>query len=358
MDKYLLALSTFIEYGPQRIKLLIKYFETPKNVWKASEKELTEVGLKTDVVKRFISYRNRIDIEEYLYKLEKKSIKFVSINDESYPANLKEIDTAPPVLYYLGTLIKNDVNAVAIVGSRKATSYGREVAYKFAQELSGYGVTIVSGLALGIDAVAHQAVIDSGGRGIAVIATGLDKITPITNMILGRNLVKNGGAIVSEMPLGVEIFRSSFPIRNRIVSGLSKAVIVIEGLEKSGTLLTASHAADQGRTVFAIPGQITSPMSGAPHFLIKNGAKFAFSPKDVLDDLNLQVSVDREVIEKILPSDKLEEKILTAVENEALHIDEIARLSGIPISDVGSKLTVMQIKGMVKPVGNGEYVKS
>jgi DNA processing protein len=356
--KYLAAVYSFLPFGPARTQLLIRYFKSAKNVWKASDKKLLEVGLKRKVVNKFSKYRKEFDHRSYFRKLKDKKIGFVTILDKDYPKNLVDLDDAPPVLYYRGDIGAFDENAVAMVGSRKISSYGREVTKRFATEFASYGVTVISGLAFGIDAASHKAALDAGGNCIAVLASSVDDITPRSNQWLGKKIIKSGGLVVSEYPLGTEVQKGFFPFRNRIISGLSKAVIVVEGMEKSGTLHTASHAAKQGREVFAVPGQITSPLSGAPHFLIKNGSSIAFSVKDVLDELDLQLKVDKKAVEKIMPSDELEEKILEVLENEEKHKDVIARKLTLSASEISAKLTMMELKGLVKNIGGGEYKKS
>jgi DNA processing protein len=355
---YLLALSSYLPFGPTRINLLRKYFKSAKNVWNASVKELSEVGLNKKVVGEFDKHRREFDIGMYLKKLKKHGITYLTIDDKDYPANLVDLDDAPTVLYVRGKLKASDVNAVAIVGSRKMTSYGREVTERLATQLSNHGVTIVSGLAFGVDLTAHKAVVDIGGRCVAVLASGVDDITPRSNEWLGRKIVTTGGSLVSEYPLGTEVQKAFFPYRNRIISGLAKAVIVVEGMQKSGTIHTANHAAKQGREVFAVPGQITSPMSGAPHYLIKNGAKMVTDVSDILGELDMQLKVDKDAVEKIMPSDKVEEKIVKVLENEELHVDEIARLSKLDANEVSAKLTMMEIKGMVRNLGGGVYRRS
>lgn len=353
--EYLVAVYSFSYFGPVRSKLLTSFFGSARDVWTASKKALLDVGIPESKVERFVEYQKTFDLERYFNRLKKLKINFYTYKDKDYPENLIGLSDAPLVLYYKGTLLRTDKNAVAIVGSRKITSYGRDVAGKFASELASYGVTIISGLAFGVDVVAHKACLDVGGRAVAVLASGLDSITPISNSWLGERIIKNGGAIVSEYPLGHIPQKSDFPERNRIISGLSKAVLIIEGARKSGTLHTASHAAEQGRQVFAIPGQITSPMSEAPHFLIKNGAKMATSTRDILDELDLQLRVDLEEIEKIMPEGEGESTILEYLQYEPLHLDEIVRISGLTTALISSKLTVMEIKGLVKNVGGGVY---
>ncbi|MCX6705406.1 MAG: DNA-processing protein DprA, partial [Candidatus Woesebacteria bacterium] len=243
------------------------------------------------------------------------------------------------------------------VGTRKVTSYGREVTQKFSSELASFGITIISGLAYGVDTVAHKACLSVHGKTVAVLGNGLDTIYPFENTALALEIIKAGGAIISEYPLGYPALPVNFAIRNRIVSGLSDAVIVIEGAEKSGTLLTASHAAEQGKTVFAVPGQITSPLSAAPLFLLKNGAKIATETKDILDELDMQVKVDKEKIKNIVPDSPQEEKILEILENEALHLDELVRISGGKTPEISARLTIMEMKGMVRNMGKGIYRK-
>jgi DNA processing protein len=356
--KYLLALSTFVPFGPMRLGLLIAYFKSPKRVWQAKASELVGCGLERTLVDQFVGHRNNFDIEDYIKRLKKHSINFVAKDDGTYPKNLSEIDTAPLGLYIKGTLKRRDVNSVAIVGSRKMTVYGKEVTERFATQLSNYGVSIISGLAFGVDAKAHEACIEVGGRTIAVLASGLDIVSPRSNQYLADKIIKSHGALISEYPLGYPPQKSSFPNRNRIISGMARAVLIVEGLAKSGTIHTAKHATEQGREVFCVPGQITSPMSQAPHFLIQNGAKIAFSPADILRELDLQMKVDYDEMEKILPSSKEEEVLLSIISSEPLHLDEVARISGLKVSDISARLTMMEMKGMVRNLGGGVYRKS
>lgn len=352
----MLLLYSFLPFGPLRIKLLKKHYSTYGKIWRLDKKELMDIGVKSDLASKFDQYRNKFNTKGYFENLKRLGINYVTIDDLQYPQNLRGLDNAPLVLYVKGKLSRNDTNAISVIGSRKMTSYGREVAYKISYELSQVGVTIISGLALGIDAVAHKGAIEAGGRTVAVLASGLDMISPATNRWIADKIIKGSyGAIVSEYPLGTSPVRANFANRNRIISGLSKAVVVVEGRRKSGTLLTAGHAAEQGREVYAIPGQITSPLSEAPHFLIKNGAKFAFSSKDILDELDMQLKVNRDEVEKLMPSDKLEEQIAKVLENEEKHIDEVARALEMKAGEVASKLSMMELKGLIVNLGDGSY---
>jgi len=356
-SKYLTAIYSFSYFGPARIKLLLSYFKTAKKIWLSKSKELIEIGLSQKKVLEFDEYRKNFDIPEYFEKLKKLKINVVTILDKNYPVNLRGLTGAPSVLYFKGTLKTADTNSVAIVGSRKMTSYGREVAEKFAGELASFGVTIISGLARGIDTAAHKGALSVSGRTIAVLGNGLDTIYPPENTKLADEIIKNGGAIVSEYPLGYPALPVNFAIRNRIVSGMSSCVIVVEGAVKSGTLLTATHAAEQGKTVFAIPGQITSPLSAAPHYLLKNGARIATSARDILEEMDMQVKVDTERIERVLPSTKDEAILIEFLTNEPMHLDELVRISGCETAEISARLTIMEMKGMVRNLGKGMYQK-
>ncbi|HET7099138.1 MAG TPA: DNA-processing protein DprA [Patescibacteria group bacterium] len=355
--EYLIALSTFVTFGPQRLKLLISYFKKPSKIWNSSKNDLIEVGLGIKTVENFIYHRDKLDISEYLKKLESLSIKTFTIFENDYPANLKEISDAPYVLYVRGNLDKTDSRAVAIVGTRMMTSYGREVTHKFATNLANFGITVVSGLALGVDAEAQRSALDAGGRTIAVLASGLDIISPYSNKALALEFIKKNGAIVSEYPLGHMPFKANFAVRNRLISGLSKAVIVTEARIKSGTFYTVNAAANQGRPVFAVPGQITSPASEAPNYLIQNGAKLITKISDVLEELNYEVMVDREKVEKVMPTTGEEKKIVEILSVEPLHLDELVRISRMPTQVISARLTIMEMKGMIKNLGGGVYQK-
>lgn len=354
----LAALYSYIYFGPARTRLLVDYFGNAQKAWQSSEIKLLETGLKKERAKEFIKYRDNFNSRQYFRKLKKFHIGFTTINDLSYPKNLRDLDNAPLVLYTRGKLTELSESAVAIVGTRKMTSYGREVTEQFAYELASMGITIVSGLAQGIDTVAHNGALNAKGKTIAVLACGLDQVYPPGNTFLAKKIVEKGGAVLSEYPLGYPAMRENFASRNRIISGLSKAVLVVEGAQRSGTLLTASAAAEQGRPVFAVPGQVTSPMSAASHFLIRNGANIAFSTRDILSELNIQFRVDKKAIEQVMPAGKKEKKLAEILETEPLHLDELAAISGFEVADVSARLTIMELKGLVKNLGGGMFKKT
>ncbi len=356
-DWYLTAIYAFNYFGPARVKLLLSYFGKAKDVWKSPNEKLIEIGLSNEKVTAFDNFRKCFDIEKYFNRLDSLKIRVVTILDKNYPQNLKGLDGAPSALYYKGSLTCLETNSVAVVGSRQMTSYGKEVTEKFSGELSDFGITIISGLARGVDTCAHRACLAAGGKTVAVLGNGLDSIYPPENLKLSQEIINTKGALISEYPLGHPALPTNFAARNRIISGLASAVIVIEGAEKSGTLLTAAHAAEQGKTVFAVPGQITSPLSKAPLFLLKNGAKMATETKDILDELDLQIKVDRQLFEKIVPGSPEEELLLEILKNEPLHLDELVRISRCKTAEISARLTIMEMKGMVRNLGKGMYKK-
>jgi len=284
--QYLALVYSFIRLGPQRVKLLVDYFGDPEKVWLAETKLLLEVGLSKKIVREYNEYRKSLNINDFFGKMKKEKINYVTYLDSNYPETLVGLVDAPCVLYFKGSLSPKDKNAVAIVGTRKMTSYGRAVADMFSGYLGKHSVTTVSGLARGVDSQVHKSTLKVKGRTIAVLASGLNTIYPPENTGLAEEIVKSGGALISEYPLDFGIKKENFIARNRIISGLSKIVLVVEGEKKSGTLITASHAANQGKTVFAVPGPVDSLMSGAPLFLIQNGARIAQKPEDLLEELN------------------------------------------------------------------------
>lgn len=354
-SQYLTALSAFSYFGLARIKLLVSYFKSAGQVWNANAKKLLKIGISEKKVTEFQNFKSNFDIISYFQKLNELGVKVTTYIDKDFPEKLVDLPGSPAVLYYKGVLSGLRQNSIAIVGTRKMTSYGREVTEKFSSELSSFGITIISGLARGVDTAAHKACLSVKGITIAILGNGLDSIYPPENKILAEDIIKSGGAIVSEYPLGVPALPVNFAVRNRIVSGLSDAVLVIEGAEESGTLLTAGHAAEQGKTVFAVPGQITSPLSAAPHFLLKNGARIATEAKDILDELDINVKVDKEKIRQILPDDPEEKKILDILINEAFHLDELVRITGGKTSEISARLTIMEMKGLVRNLGGGKY---
>jgi DNA processing protein len=284
--KYYLGFSLFQGIGPKRFLNLIEEFKTAEKAWFASVKELKQVNLPLNLIKRFIDFREKINLDKYKKKLEKDGIEYLSLSSSQYPFLLKQINNPPIGLFIRGQIKRKDQKAIAVIGTRKMTSYGRKVIRILVPKLVDQGYTIVSGLARGCDGEAHKNALGKKGRTIAVLGSGLNNLYPPEHKVLAENIIaKNQGALVSEFPPKAQPRKGNFLMRNRIVSGMSKGVLVIEGASKSGTKNTTRWAADQGREVFAVPGPITSKMSQAPADLIKLGAKLVTGLEDILEEV-------------------------------------------------------------------------
>jgi DNA processing protein len=288
-------------------------------------------------------------------KIEAQGIKILTWADEEYPNRLREIDQPPPILYIRGEYLQDDLFAVAIVGTRKVTAYGRQVTEEIASFLASNGISVISGLARGVDAIAHQAALKAGGRTIAVLGSGVDKIYPPEHRGLAEQIMERG-AIISDYAVGTPPDASNFPPRNRIISGLSLAVVVIEAAETSGALITAEFAAEQGREIFAVPGSILAPQSKGTNRLIQNGALPLLTPDDLMQALDLTRIGEHKSARKILPADETEAKVLSVLSTEPLHVDEIRNQAGLPIEKISATLALMELKGMVRQVGGMNYV--
>lgn len=351
-----IGFSCFTPIGPKRFALLRKYFGSAERAWKAKKETLLKIGLKEKLVFDFDNFRKTFDPSSYILRLEKLGIKTLLIEDKDYPENLKNVDDAPFLLYIKGELKPQDSLAIAVVGTRNITSYGKEVTESLVADLVASGLTIVSGLAYGVDSIAHNTALATGGRTIGVWAGGLDSVIPGYRKYLVEKIIKTKqGAIISEFPLDFHPMPATFPLRNRIISGLSLGVLVTEAAQDSGSLITASHAANQGREVFAVPGPITSRLTAGTARLLKSGAKLVYNVKDILEELDLGERAQKIVAKTVLPETKEEAKILELLENEARHIDEIVRLTGMETAKVASVMTQMELKGKVKNLGGMVY---
>ena len=341
--------------GAVRMQGLIAYFGELESAWKAAPAELAAAGLGLKVIERVIQAREKVDLEKVWEKIEKQGIKILTWEDEAYPQRLKEIDQPPPVLYIRGEYLPDDLFAVAIVGTRRATPYGRQITEELAAFLAVNGMTVISGLARGVDAIAHQTALKSGGRTIAVLGSGVDKIYPPEHRAMAEQMMDQG-AIISDYAPGTPPDASNFPPRNRIISGLSLAVVVIEAGETSGALITAEFAAEQGREVFAVPGSILAPQSKGTNKLIQQGALPLLSVNDLMQALDVARVSEHKAARKIMPTNAIEAKLLGVLTNEPLHVDEIRNQSELPIEKVSAALALMELKGMVRQVGGMNYV--
>jgi len=281
-------------------------------------------------------------------------IKTITIKDKSYPKLLKEIKDAPEILYVRGKILSED-SFFAVVGTRMASSYGKQIALEIAGELAEAGLTIVSGLAPGIDTFAHTAAVERNKRTIAVLGTGLDEksIYPQSNLKLAQRILETGGCLISEYPPGTPGSKFTFPQRNRIISGLSIGVLIVEAKQKSGALITANWAKKQERKIFAVPGSVHSLNSKGPHYLIKAGAKLVENTNDILKELNLPKITRPGRVEK--GENEEENLILEALKEESLYIDKIIEKTKLPASKIAGTLAILEIKGKVRNLGGNIY---
>lgn len=355
-QQYWVGFNIVPAIGPAKVRALLDYFGDLEVAWRADAYSLQQAGLDRRAIHNLASRRDRIDLDAEMAKLDKHHITVLTWDDEAYPPLLRQIYSPPPVLYVRGELLPEDEWAVAVVGTRKATAYGKGVARELGQDLARNRVTVISGLARGIDSIAHQSSLDAGGRTIAVMACGLDRIYPPEHRTLAQAITERG-ACVSEYALGTPPDAANFPPRNRIISGLSLGVIVVEAGQKSGALITVRFALDQGREVFAVPGNIHSPGSAGCNRLIQDGAKMVLGVQDVLEELNLTMIEHQAEVRAVLPADPTEAQLLELVSDAPVHVDEICQQTRLPIHQVSSTLAMMELKGMVRQVGGMHYVR-
>lgn len=355
---YWVAFNRVLGIGPVNFRLLLDYFQDDlAAAWRAESRELARAGLHQKTIEAFLAQRATIEPARELECLEKARVRVLTWRDPAYPALLREIDASPPVLYLKGELTEADQFALAVVGTRGADSYGQQVTERLASELARGQVTVVSGLALGIDALAHSAALDAGGRTIAVMACGLDLVYPARNAKLARRIAEGGqGALISEYPLGVKPESGNFPARNRIISGLSQGVLVVEAGEKSGALITAEFAIKQGREVFAVPGNIFSSRSLGTNRLLRDGAHLVLEVKDILDALNLFMLPQQMEMQLVLPENAEERALLALLSREPVHINELILSSDLPAPMVTATLTMLELKGLIKALGGMQFV--
>jgi DNA processing protein len=341
--------------GPVRIKKLLNAFGDLELAWNASRGELQSAGLGRKAIQALLDTRTRLDLDRELARIDRFGFHILTWEDEAYPVRLREIHAPPPMLYVWGEVRDEDRWAVGVVGTRRATPYGKAIARDVATTLAVNGVTVVSGLARGIDSIAHQAALDAGGRTIAVLGSGLDQLYPPEHRKLAKSIATQG-AVISDYPLGTRPEPKNFPPRNRIISGLSLVVVVVEAGGSSGALITADFAIEQGRDVFAVPGDIHRPASSGTNRLIRLGAHPLLTPDDVLEALNLELIARQELVPPKAPEDETERCILEALSSEPLHIDELQQRCGLPISQITASLSMLEIKGRARQVGGMHYI--
>lgn len=353
--RYWIGFNIVRGIGPMRLRALLDYFGDVERAWHAPVEGLRRTGLDSRSLKNLLAARSTLDLERELERIAATGARVLTWESPDYPRLLREIPAPPPVLYVKGTLTEEDAWAVAVVGTRRASTGGREVTRRLATTLACSGITIVSGLARGIDSVAHRAALEAGGRTIAVMGCGIDHVYPPEHRKLAEEITAHG-ALVSDYPLGTRPEGKNFPPRNRIISGLSLGVLITEAGVRSGALITADYAAEQGRDVFAVPGSILMRGSAGTNALIQDGAKVVLGPEDILEELNLTMVIEQTEARQALPANETEAALLAHLSAEPTHVDKLRQQVELPIPQVTSTLALMELKGMVRQVGGMNYV--
>jgi DNA processing protein len=341
--------------GPKRLRALLDYFGDIATAWEADADALRGAGLDRRSIDGLLKTRAELDLDRELERVARAGARIVTWDDAAYPPRLRHTDSPPFVLYVLGDTVPEDEWAVAVVGTRKISAYGREATRFLVDGLARGGVTVVSGLARGIDAQAHLTALEAGGRTIAVLGCGVDIIYPPEHRKLAEQIAHRG-ALLSEFPLGTRPEARNFPPRNRIISGLSLGVLIVEAGLSSGAMITANCAAEQGREVFAVPGNIFNNGSQGVNRLIQDGAKLVLRAEDILEELNLTMLDQQVEARVVILEDEAEAQLLSHLSAEPIHVDDLRQRSGLPIARVSSTLTLMEIRGVVRQVGGMNYV--
>lgn len=346
--------------GPVRFKKLATVFGGLAAAWRAPMAAFEQAGFEPAVTAEIVRLRQEINPEREMEKLAAEQVSVARPDDDDYPKLLKEIYSPPALLFYRGVLPKPDSFTVAIVGTRKCTPYGQMITERIAGDLARNNITIISGLAFGIDSIAHRATLDAGGITLAVLGCGIERsnVYPTRNRYLAEQIIGRGGCVLSEYPLGTPAWKSNFPQRNRIISGLSLGTLVVEAPIRSGALITAANALEQNREVFAVPGNVTNPAAEGANNLIKMGARLVMSATDILDALNLKQAVEFTTAREIVPEGPEEEKILVHLAGEPVHVDELVNLTDLPIQIINTTLALMEMKGKIKHLGSMKYVRA
>lgn len=352
--RYWIGFGLIYGIGAAKFTLLEDYFGELGRAWHASSAQLRASGLDAKSVEAISIARPFISLGTEIEKLRRYRVCVLTRKDADYPIRLREIDYPPPLLYVRGSLLPQDENSIAIVGTRHMTTYGQQATEDIATNMAHNGITVVSGLARGIDSVAHRAALDAGGRTIAVAACGVDMVYPSEHVELGRRIIDQG-ALVSEFPLGTKPKAEHFPQRNRVMSGISLGVLVVEAGVKSGSLITAHFASEQNREVFAIPGNIYSRSSQGTNALIQEGAKLVRNCADIMEELNLNAVAEQLEMRELAIATDTETFLLSHLSKDGSSIDDVCQRSGLPVSTVSGLLTMLELKGLARRMGNANY---
>lgn len=354
--RYFIGFNRVSGIGPAKLQRLLDFFGDLPTAWTAGAFDLAKAGLDKNALENLLVARKILDLEAEVGKAQRACDLIVTWDDPDYPRRLKEIPQPPPVLYIKGNLLPQDDWALAVVGTRNASAYGKETTRALVTALARNKMTIVSGLARGIDAAAHVSALDAGGRTLAVLGCGIDQIYPPEHAKLAQSITENG-ALISDFPVGMKPDAPNFPARNRIISGLSLGVLFVEGDQVSGAMITCEFALEQDREVFAVPGNLFRRESRGPHKLIRESrAKLVTSVPDILEELNLTMIAEKQAARVIVPANETEAVLIQYLSADPTHIDEIRQHSGLPISQVSSTLAMMELKGMVLQMGGMNYV--
>ncbi len=353
-----LCLKSIKGIGNSTFLTLLNRFGSVEAVFEADRYELESAGVRKDVVTNILKRDYKSDPEKELKRITDSGARVILYEDPEYPELLKEIDYPPVLLYALGKKIPKNQFFIGIVGARSATQYGIRVSRDISFKLASMGIGIVSGMAKGIDAYAHLGALKAGGYTVAVLGTGIDVIYPKENKRIFQN-IKENGSIVTEFPFGTPPEAKNFPVRNRIISGMSKGVLVVEATKRSGSLITASFALHQGREVFAVPGSIESVRSRGTHFLIKQGAKLVEDIEDILEEFGIETEISTTDVstKQNIKLSPVEEKIYSCLSEHPVHIDEIIRNTGIDPGEVLSALLKMELKDLIRQIPGKLFIK-
>jgi len=360
-----LVLNAVPDLGPVRTQKITGYFGSAQDVLKASLSELSSIeSIGKKIAGNICSWHKYFDLKKECALIKKYNVKILTINQPEYPVLLKHIYDPPVVLYVRGSIIPQDRYALAIVGSRRASYYGISTARRIAQQVGSRGLTVISGLARGVDTASHKGALSGKGRTIAVFGCGIDRIYPSENKKLIEEIISNG-AVITEFPFGTIPYKQNFPKRNRIISGLSIGVIVIEAGKYSGSLITARLAAEQGRQVFSVPGRIDAVTSQGTNVLIKEGARPLLQLEDILEEIeyllpkgfNPVIKTSQEQPVDLPKLDARQKSIYQGLDKNGLSADDIAAKSGLDIKDVWSTLAMLELKGLIKRLPGSRYVR-
>jgi DNA processing protein len=354
--RYWIAFNLVPQIGPVKVRRLLDHFGDLATAWTASAHDLAQAGLDHRATENLLQARRDLDLDAEMDKIARAGVHVLTWEDAAYPRLLGAIPAAPFVLYVRGNIAPEDEWSVAVVGTRRASAYGREVTRQLVGDLARNHITIVSGLARGIDGEAHRAALEAKGRTIAVLGSGVDVIYPPEHVRLAEQIVEHG-ALVSEYPLGTQPDAVNFPPRNRIISGLSLGTLIVEGDENTGARITIRYALEQDRETFAVPGNIFRRESRGTNLAIQQGeAKLVTRVEDILEELNLTMIAEQQEMTLIAPENETESLLLKHLSSDPTHIDDLRRATGLPIAAVSSTLALMELKGLVRQVGGMNYV--